>query len=142
MNSDQEKAIRERYDPVAHTLGLPAATVPPVPSRFATESRVEEIVEEFLASGAETLITLGDVPLKEFVAPLRLCEKTAIAHFGVQPGQYGQRHAFELRGRRFHLLPLVHPRQAAKLGAHSSQLPDAHAGWIREVSSDASQQVG
>lgn len=138
MNSGQEAAVRERYNPLAHVLGLPTASVPPVPSRFATEARVEEIVEEFLSSGAETLITLGDLPLKEFVAPLRLCDKTSIASFGAELGQYGQRHSFSLRGRRFHLLPLVHPRQAARLGAHSPELAVAHAEWVREARANAS----
>lgn len=138
MNPGQEEAVRGRYTPVAEALNLPIASVPPVPSRFATETRIEEIVDEFITSGADTLITLGDVPLREFVAPLQLCEKTSIASFGTQPGQYGQRHAFSLCGRRFHLLPVVHPRQAARLGAHSPELADAHARWVQEVRANAS----
>jgi uracil-DNA glycosylase len=130
MNPGQEQAVRTRYNPVAQVLDLPAATIPPVPNRFATETRVKEILEEFISSGADTLITLGDVPLKEFVAPLRLCDKTSIASFGNQAGQYGQRHRFSLRGRSFYLLPLVHPRQAARLGAHNPSLADAHERWV------------
>lgn len=130
MNTGQAQAVRARYNPVAQALDLPAATIPPVPHRFATETRVEEILEEFISSGADTLITLGDVPLKEFVAPLRLCDKTSIANFGIQSGQYGQRHRFSLRGRSFYLLPLVHPRQAARLGAHNPILADAHERWM------------
>jgi len=130
MNPGQEQAVRTRYNPVAQVLDLPAGTIPPVPNRFATETRVKEILEEFISSGADTLITLGDVPLKEFVAPLRLCDKTSIASFGNQAGQYGQRHRFSLRGRSFYLLPLVHPRQAARLGAHNPSLADAHERWV------------
>ena len=130
MNQGQKQAVRTRYNPVAQVLDLPAATIPPVPNRFATETRVKEILEEFNSSGADTLITLGDVPLKEFVAPLRLCDKTSIASFGNQAGQYGQRHRFSLRGRSFYLLPLVHPRQAARLGAHNPSLADAHERWV------------
>ena len=138
MNPGQAAAVRERYTPVAKDLGLPPASVPPVPMRFAMETRVEEIVEEFISSGAETLITLGDVPLKEFVGILRFCEKTSIAAFGTRPGEYGQRHPFSLRGRRFELLPLVHPRQAARLGAHSPELAVAHENWVTDVRSLAS----
>lgn len=137
MNRAQEQAIRGRYNPIAQALDLPAATVPRVPSRFATATRIEEIIQEFISSGADTLITLGDVPLKQFVAPLRLCEKTSVASFGIQPGAYGQRHAFSLRGRRFHLLPLVHPRQAARLGAHSPELAHTHAEWVRGLRAGA-----
>lgn len=130
MNPGQAQAVCARYNSVAQALDLPAATIPSVPNRFATETRVEEILEEFISSGADTLITLGDVPLREFVAPLRLCDKTSIASFGIQPGQYGQRHRFSLRGRGFYLLPLVHPRQAARLGAHNPSLADAHERWV------------
>lgn len=138
MNSSQAAAVRERYAPLAEKLRLPAASVPPVPNRFATETRVEEIADEFLSSGAETLITLGDVPLKEFVAALRLCNRSSIASFGTKSNEYGQRHPFSLRGRRFELLPLVHPRQAARLGAHSPELAIAHENWANECRAHAS----
>ena len=138
MNCAQAAAVREKYAPLAERLGLPPASVPPVPKRFATETRVEEIVEEFLSSGAETLVTLGDVPLKEFVGTLGLCEKSSIAAFGTKAGQYGQRHAFSLHGRLFELVPLIHPRQAAGLGAHSPELAAAHANWMTNVRAHAS----
>ncbi len=131
MNDGQAEAVRERYTPIAQALGLPAATVRRVPKRFAGPERVEAIAREFLASGARTLVTLGDVPLREFVAPLQLCEKTSSASFGTGASQYGQHHACALRGHRFDLLPLVHPRQAAGLGWHSPQLAAAHDGWAR-----------
>jgi len=129
MNASQAKAVRERYTPLAEKLGLPAATIPPVPHRFADKNRVEEIVEEFLSSGAETLITLGDVPLREFVAPLGLFNSPSIMGFGTKPGEYGRRHHFTLREKQFDLLPLVHPRQAARLGAHSPRLASVHERW-------------
>lgn len=137
MNPTQWRAVRDRYNPLVQEFNLPVASVPPVSNRFATATRVKEIVEEFLSSGADTLITLGDGPLKEFVAPLRLVGKTSIASFGIEPAQYGQYHAFSLRGRSCHLLPLIHPRQAAKLGAHSPKLADAHAKWVRVIRSKA-----
>lgn len=138
MNSRQAAAVRERYAPLAEKLGLPVASVPPVPNRFAGETRVEEILEEFLSSGAETLITLGDIPLKEFVAELRLSDRASIASFGIKLNEYGQRHTFSLRGRRFELLPLVHPRQAAGLGAHNLDLAIAHANWVSQNRAHAS----
>jgi hypothetical protein len=133
MNDGQAKAVRRHYQPIAETLGLPHASVPGVPKQFASADRVREILDEFLSSGAETLITLGDVPLKEFVAPLRLVENPSINAFGTSPAQYGRRHTFSVGGRRFDLLPLVHPRQAARLGAHSPDLALAHDRWLERV---------
>ena len=112
-------------------LNLPEASIPLVPKRFASRERAEQIAEEFLRSGAQTLITLGDVPLNEFVRELGLAPRPSIANFGTTPARYGQRHAVNLEGRHFELLPLVHPRQAARLGWHSRTLAQAHDAWVK-----------
>jgi hypothetical protein len=110
-------------------LHLPEASIPPVPKRFASRERAEKIGEEFLRSRAPTLITLGDIPLKEFVCGLGLAKRASIANFGIAPDQYGRRHSLRLEGHHFELLPLVHPRQAAKLGLHNPILAAVHDAW-------------
>lgn len=132
LNAGQAKAIRSRYTPVAQRHNLPPASIPPVPKRFASRQRVEQIVEEFLRSRAPTLITLGDIPLREFVQELGLVPRPSIGHFGSAPGRYGRRHAFRLQGHHFELLPLVHPRQAARLGLHSPVLAEVHDAWAKQ----------
>jgi hypothetical protein len=133
LNPNQLAAVAERYAPLAARLGLPVASVPPAPSRFASRDRAEEIAQEFLASGARTLITLGDAPLREFVHALGLSEHASLAAFGVSPEEYGQRHAFKVDGRAFDLLPLAHPRQAARLGAHSQLFASLHERWVERL---------
>jgi uracil-DNA glycosylase len=133
LNAGQAEAIQSRYAPVAQRLNLPAASIPPVPKRFASRQRTEEIAEEFLRSRAHTLITLGDVPLKEFVRELGLALQPSIANFGTASNQYGRRHSFRLEGRQFELLPLVHPRQAARLGLHNPALAQAHDAWVKRT---------
>ena len=134
LHSGQAAAIEERYASVACAHRLPAATVPPMPSRYASDERVEEIAAEFIASGATTLLTLGDAPLKEFVARLGLHRNTSLAAFGKTPGDYGKRHSVTLRGKRFELLPLVHLREAAQLGDYSRAWAQCHFAWVGQVS--------
>lgn len=87
MNERQAARLLSDYVPVAQALGLPAATVPLVSSSYADRLRVEAILEELLSSGAETLITLGDAPLREFVAALSLGH-ARLKMYGTQSSQY------------------------------------------------------
>jgi hypothetical protein len=130
QNKDQANAVARMYAPLAKKLGLPTASVPMVPNRLADDKRVKDIVDEFLSSGANTLVTLGDKPLKEFVRRLHLMGKTSISAFGRTETEYGQLHPFTLGGRKFELLPLVHPRQAAGLGGNNASLRTIHASWV------------
>ena len=129
LNDRQAKAIREQYEPLARNLGLPDVTIPRVPKRYAARERAEAIAEEFLRSRADTLVTLGDVPLAEFVGALGLLNRPQIAKFGTDPARYGRAHEFSLAGQRFELVPLVHPRHAARLGLHAPALAHAHDVW-------------
>ena len=128
-NAGQAAALAKWYEPVREALGLPEVSMLPVPTRFANDQRVEEIVEEFLLSGATTLVTLGDKPLEEFAARLRLVDKATVGAFGRTPAHYGRRHPFVLRGRRFELLPLVHPRHPGQIGTHVAGWRDLHRQW-------------
>jgi hypothetical protein len=135
QNDAQARAVKRHYEPLRERLGLPRVSIPPVPRQFACGQRVAQIVEELLSSGATTLLTLGDKPLHEFVGKLRLLDKASISAFGRTEAKYGRRHPFTLRGRRFDLLPLVHPRQAAGLGRHDPALATLHAAWMRQQDS-------
>lgn len=132
MNPKQFDAVSTHYVPVARMLGLPEATVPAATGRFADRERGEAILEELLASGADTLITLGDKPLEEFVAVHSLGHPKLRA-YGESPSQYGRLHPLTIRGRRLQLLPLVHPRQAQALGASSAPWGELHREWVQRT---------
>lgn len=104
-----------------------------MPKYFSSRQRTEEIAEEFLRSGARTLVTLGDIPLREFVGELGLTPRASIAAFGTTSNEYGRRHPLRLEGHNFELLPLVHPRQAARLGFHRPTLAQAHDAWVKRT---------
>jgi hypothetical protein len=131
LNSRQAKALGRDYTRMVEEGRLPAPTVPPVPARFADETRVDEIVQEVVDSEAEVMITLGDIPLREFAA--RFGAPRKLADFGRSPDEYGRLHPLNIGGRAIALLPLVHPRQAASLGGSSKAWSVAHEDWTQSV---------
>jgi uracil-DNA glycosylase len=128
MNAGQFKAVQREYWPLMVQHDLPRPTVPPVPRQLTDAQRREAIADELASSAAEVLVTLGDEPLKWFVTHVAPVPSTLRA-FGDSPSTYGRLHAIEVRGKRLHLLPLVHPRQAARLGPHSREWAAIHEEW-------------
>jgi hypothetical protein len=121
MNPKQKAAIeraRERFD-------LPLPTVPPVPKELASEARRQEILGELRESQAPLLVLLGDQPIKWFLRHFDSRWKR-LSDFPC----YGQRHNVKLDGVEVDVLPLVHPRQIGRLGAHSEVWARKHEEWI------------
>lgn len=127
MNKDQALALRREYDPLRASLGLPAYDWPLLPGELA-DGRRAEIEGELLESGAEIVITLGDQPLSWFTQYHGT--KVKLLDYGQTALEYGRLHRISMAGRKLHLLPLVHPRQAARLGRHSAEWAGVHDAWI------------
>lgn len=126
-NEKQAAALMREYDPVRETLGLPAYHWPLLPATLADSDRRMEIERELEDSGAGVVITLGDLPLKWFTHLYG--SAVALSEYGQASGAYGRVHAIEACGRKLKLLPLVHPRQAARLGNHSAGWAEVHDAW-------------
>lgn len=129
LNQQQQDALKRAYQPLADDGRLPPVTVPPVPNRFVSINRREDILQEILESQAEILITLGDIPIRDFIAYFDSSLRK-LSDFGNTPDTYGRYHPVFLNGRLFKLLPLIHPRQAARLGKSSSPWAELHRAWI------------
>ena len=130
-NPKQRAAIEREYDSRRERLGLPAYDFPPVPSVLASATRRLEIEGEILAASPEILITLGDQPLKWFAQ--HYGSQSALGSYGETPETYGRLHSLEIAGRPLKLLPLVHPRQAGRLGSHSVIWSKLHVHWTTHV---------
>ena len=132
-NPRQQAAIEREYDPRRETLGLPAYNFPPVPSILASATRRLEIEGEILSASPEVLVTLGDQPLKWFAQYYG--SEPALGLYGETPETYGLLHDLEIAGHALKLLPLVHPRQAGRLGSHSAVWSKLHVLWAANVAS-------
>jgi uracil-DNA glycosylase len=110
---------------------VPDVTIPQVPGTFADNERIEALVEELRISNAEYLVTLGDDPLREFVSKFDN-RFTRLVALGQTPEAYGREYAITIGGKSVKLIPLVHPRQAGRLGSSSKGWGELHDAWVAQ----------
>lgn len=132
MNEKQEAALkREKYEPSHNSLGLPRYDWPRLPDEkeWADSGCRTAIERELEDSGAKIVITLGDQPLKWFTKYHG--SESALSAYGKTRTTYGQLQPLTIGGRKLRLLPLVHPRQAGRLGSHSTDWANLHDAWMQ-----------
>lgn len=128
-NPSQRAALDREYAPRMRQFGLPEFDFPPVPAMLADEARIRAIEQEVLDAAPAVVITLGDQPLKWFTS--RYGSHKTLAAYGETEDTYGMLHEVAIGGHRTRLLPLVHPRQAGRLGSHSPKWSALHGYWIQ-----------
>jgi uracil-DNA glycosylase len=129
MNEGQAQAIDREYEPLRKTVrGLPAANLPSVPTEFANASRRAEVLEEIEQSKAKVVVLLGDEPIRYFLSAYHPKFKK-LSDFGTTEEEYGRLHPLQLGSQVRQILPLVHPRQAARLGSHNPEWSGRHDKW-------------
>jgi len=130
VNINQKKAVNI-YNEVVQTnkYDLPIATIPDFKENeleINSEKRKKEIQDELEASGAKTILLLGDLPIRWF---LHFFDKRkSLSDFD----GYGRKHDIEINDKNYSVIPLCHPRNAARLGAFSKKWAELHDEWIRE----------
>ena len=134
LNPHQKNAIKRAYNPIRYKLNLPEATIPNFKKReLNSEQRRKEILNELIASQAETLILLGDLPIKWFLDYYTDQKYGKLAAFGDTIDTYGQVHEMKIDGKPFQVIPLCHPRQAQRMGASNERWFWLHRGWIHKM---------
>lgn len=129
QNAGQAKAVQQEYAPLIKTHGLPEVTVPPVPKPLCDDKRRAAILAELQESKAKMIILLGDEPISWFLHAFDQ-RYARLQDFGDTPEAYGREHTLSISDEEYQVLPLVHPRQAAKLGAYSPKWHDLHQKWV------------
>ena len=130
LNSKQEAALEREYFPLSEAHGLPTPVMPSEPTADPGRERAAEILAELELSQADTIVLLGDLPIKWWLRHFTQ-EWRNLADFGTTDETYGQHHPVTIADRQYSLLPLVHPRQAGRLGAHSGRWAALHDEWCR-----------
>ena len=128
MNPSQEKAIRERYNPLIEEYGLNPVTIPNRPSSFCDEKRAAEITDELMESQAPLLVLLGDIPIAQYLKRVAEVDFSSLQEFTERYG-YGNTVSVQIRDRIVDILPLAHPRQIGALGTHSEKWYLLHQQW-------------
>ena len=128
MNRHQAAALRKHYQSFVERSILPPVNWPANFKRLVTHTRCNELVQELKESGAKVLITLGEDALRRFASKMGNAH-AKLSSYGKNSEFYGQLHDFNIDGRLMKLLPLVHPRQAARLGGHDPEWFQIHLHW-------------
>ena len=127
MNSKQRAALDREYMPIMEDPGLPLPHMPEAPKSDPGPERHAQILAELKESQADTIVLLGDLPIKWWLTHY-LPHYKRLSNFGTTPETYGRKHVCEIDGSTYQLLPLVHPRQAGRLGPHSGRWAELHEG--------------
>jgi uracil-DNA glycosylase len=134
MNRGQSNAIERVYNPYLKKGLLPQINFPPVPKIFADEQRRKEIVNELIESKAKLIILLGDKPIEGFLKYYRRID--SLSQITENGKLYGKTIPINIDGYSVEVLPLVHPRQAGRLGKASKSWGNIHKAWVhRHLSS-------
>ena len=134
MNEGQSRAIDRAYRPLMSELALPEVNWPRAPKsatdwrKLVDRCRREQIASEVAEASPEVLVTLGDPPLRWFAQVFGT--RSRLAEYGQSRDDYGRLHEATIGGCRLQLLPLTHPRQAARLGMSSPKWLALHRDWV------------
>ena len=140
QNPKQAQAIARAYTPIAPQFQLPLVTVPPVPCPLVNTQRQHDILAEIQQADPQLVILLGDAPIRWFLSAFANQWHT-LADFGKTHQEYGNVHTIAIGERVYGVLPVVHPRQAAKLGAHSSVWANLHDAWAHHTASKIAIEI-
>jgi len=77
------------------------------------------------------IILLRDEPIRWFLSYFDN-RWSKLSDFGENEKSYGRIHTVQMNGKSYGILPLVHPRQATRLGAHSKRWAGLHSKWIEK----------
>jgi uracil-DNA glycosylase len=136
INPNQKTAIDKHYKQIVKYYNLPECTIPYFrKSDLIDGTRRVEILKELEESQAKILILLGDLPIKHFLFHYSDDKKSSLEDFGNEINEYGELNPVSINNRLYKVLPLVHPRQAGKLGRHDKKWHDLHEEWIRNKAS-------
>lgn len=133
VNEKQAKAIENNYtNDLITKYGLNHATIPVFSKDELKQNAVTrkmEILTELKESKADTLILLGDLPIKWF---LNFFDKRykSLSDFGEDYNSYGKENLIKIDGKDYKVIALCHPRNAGKLGSYSHKWWDLHNNWI------------
>jgi hypothetical protein len=128
INNVQRKALRREYFGRIAQFALPYPNMPGVPEVLSAQRRAD-IIAEFLESGAERMIVLGDQPINWFVRPVTGDWEWYDLQDFVDDLGYGAVVRKSIAGRDVDILPLAHPRQIAHPGTPDSVWYDLHNAW-------------
>ena len=132
LNQSQYKVILQKYNPLIEKYGLNPVTIPKKTSIFCDENRIQEITDELMKSDAKLLITLGNIPIEQYLKEVSDFSFSDLSTY-VDSRGYGTITETIINGKKIKILPLTHPRQIGGLGTHSQLWRSRHKEWENKI---------
>lgn len=134
INPNQRKALDKHYEHEVNKYNLPKCTIPNFTQTELKQqhNRHIEILKEVEESQCNTIILLGDLPIKHWLSHFSKHRK--LSDFGETSNDYGNFHKIKINEQNYSILPLVHPRQAGNLGKSSKKWNELHNQWVSKQS--------
>lgn len=126
QNPSQKSALEREYDKYLNLGKLPKYNIPEVPTNLANEERIKEILTELKQSQADTIVLLGDQPIKFFLSRFTSKYKK-LSDFE----EYGKPVEVVIDNKTYTVIALAHPRQVSKLGKSNQKWYDLHQIWMK-----------
>jgi len=139
MNENQKRAIDVNYIPLYEQYNLPLVTIPEKPFILIDTYRRNEILSELTESQADTIILLGDDPIKWFLSFVSDCKKTGLSDF--DKTNYGLPIQVTINGRSYSVIPLAHVRQGGGLGTHNYEWEQLHKKWVEDLNNNSANDM-
>jgi len=127
QNDNQRNSLIRNYIPVQSRFGLPECSIPQVPEMLSDENRRSDILQELIESQAETIILLGDEPIKWFLSFVSECPIQRLLDVSI----YGLTIKVTISGFEYNVIFFAHPRHIAALGESSQKWYTIHQQWMQ-----------
>jgi hypothetical protein len=125
INESQLNALKREYDPLMYKFKLPEYSQQKYEGKLVDKNRINKILEELSKSKADTIILLGDQPIKYFLNKVSTNNLKTLRDF--KP--YGKPHEVYIAGKKYSVIALAHPRQTSQLGRSNQEWYDKHQLW-------------
>jgi len=138
VNLKQREALNKNYtSELIETHNLPIPNIPDFDkAELNSEKRREEILNELIQSKADTLILLGDEPIRWFLSHYTNNEYKKLSDFGKSTETYGLKNEITIQGQNYNVIALCHPRQAGRLGTSSANWGNLHDAWVKRINNN------
>jgi uracil-DNA glycosylase len=131
INRNQKTAIKKHYKPNIKEYNLPRCTIPEYRKQdLDSAQRRNKIIKELEKSRATVIILLGDLPIEYFLSYYSDDKRLHLANYGLLIDHYGKLNPATINGKQYQVIPLVHPKQAGRLGLHDNDWAKVHEEWI------------
>lgn len=132
LNQNQQKVIKEKYNPLISQYHLNPVTVPPKNGSFYDSERCKEITDEILSSKAEKLVLLGDNPIKQYLSKVCDIDFSSLGEYTKKYG-YAKPYPINIAGKYIEIIPVTHPRQIGGLGEFNAYWFETHEKWMEDT---------